>query len=179
MTSFIGVYALDGHDGAGKTTLARWFASAVGGVYHRPFQGKLGAQLLKAANLRDFQTVIAIGKQGIYNALSVAGSCRPLILDRAWMTVASLLPWDEFSSSWDLWIPTVLCWADLDTTLERLAQRTEEPESIDTHNHYIQVYRSLAEHSNSYIIRTDVSAMSQCHELLIRWYNANNSLSRR
>jgi hypothetical protein len=169
MIDIKGVYALDGHDGAGKTSLALWFAPTVGGVYQRPFQGKLGAQLMKAA----------IGKQGICNALSAAGSRRPVILDRAWMTVASLLPWDDFSTEWDLWIPTVLCWADLKTTLDRLALRTEAPESIDMHKYYIHVYRSLAEISDSCIIRTDLSAIPQCHELLIRWYDGKIPMPRR
>jgi|GEM_PF-1299541 len=167
------IFALDGHDAAGKTTLADWLAQTVGGTYQRPFHGRLGADLLNAANHGDVAQVIALGEEGIRNALVAAGVVRPIILDRAWMTVASLISWEDFLPVWHLWIPTVLCWADIETTLDRLGHRTEKPETIETHSYYLGHYRSLAERSGSYVVRTDLNSISQCHDLLIAWFNSN------
>lgn len=178
MIDIIGVVAVDGHDGAGKTTLARWLATKSSGSYQRPFHGALGAALLEAANHGNVAKVLALGEEGIGNALTAAGTDRPIILDRSWMTVASLVDWETFATSWNLWIPTVLCWADLSTTLDRLDQRTEQPEAIDSHIRYLDIYRSLAERTNSSVVRTDLNSTHQCHDILISWLRGNPSLPR-
>lgn len=176
MINLSGIFAVDGHDGSGKTTLARSLAASVGGSYQRPFHGSLGDALLSAGKRRDTAGVIAIGEKGIGNAIAAARAVRPVILDRAWMTIASLVDWGEFSRVWRLWVPTALCWADLATTLDRLDQRFEERETTDTHRHYLDVYRRLAEGTRSYIIRTDLSSELECHELLMGWLEGHPEL---
>lgn len=178
MINITGVFAIDGHDGAGKTTLARWLATSIGGSYQRPFHGALGAALLDAANHGNAARVIALGEEGIRNALTAVGAVRPVILDRSWMTVASLVDWETFAPVWHLWIPTVLCWADLSTTLDRLDKRTEQTESIDSHSHYLDIYRSLAKRTNSFVVRTDLNSTHQCHDILISWLKGNPSQPR-
>jgi hypothetical protein len=173
-----GVFAVDGHDGSGKTTLARWLAASTGGYYHRPFHGALGDALLSAGNRGEAAKVIALGEEGIRNAIAAAGTVRPIVLDRAWMTVASLVDWSEFFPVWRLWIPTALCWADLATTLDRLGRRPEKSGTTDNHDHYLKVYRSLADRTGSCVVRTDLSSESQCRDFLIRWLKGNPSLPR-
>jgi hypothetical protein len=165
-----GVFAIDGHDGAGKTTLARWLAINTGGMYVRTFYGTYGSTLLSAADNDDTALVLTIGEAAICNAISTAGAVRPIILDRAWMTVASLIDWHLFMPRWSMWIPTVLCWANLDTTTSRLGQRNEQPEAIDIHRKYLDVYRSLAIMSDNYVLRTDLNTVEQCQELLMAWF---------
>ena len=80
MTNITGVFAVDGHDGAGKTTLANLLAPMINGVYQRPFHGTLGAELLRAAERGDASRVIALGEEGIGNALAANGGARPVIL---------------------------------------------------------------------------------------------------
>lgn len=173
MIDLSGVFAVDGHDGSGKTTLARQLAASVEGSYQRPFHGSLGIALLSAGNRGDVAEVVGIGEEGIRSAIAAAGPVRPVILDRAWMTVASLLDWKEFSAIWRLWPPTALCWAGLATTLDRLEQRSEQQETIDSHRHYLAVYRFLADRTKTYIVRTDLHSEPQCHALLMEWLRLN------
>jgi thymidylate kinase len=170
MTDLNRVYALDGHDGAGKTTLARGLADRLNAAYQRPFHGALGAALLQAAEQKDQAKVIALGQEGIESALTAAGADRPIILDRGWITVASLVDWQIFNPAWHYWIPTALCWADLATTLQRLEKRKGElSETIEYHQHYLGVYQSLAECSGSFVVRTDHNSADQCLDLLTDW----------
>lgn len=163
------VIALDGHDGAGKTTLSRWLAMETGGSYQRPFGGALGEALLLAATQGQVAKVLALGEHGITNAIAAAGSVRPVILDRAWMTVASLVNWEIFVSEWHLWIPTVMCWADIETTLMRLKRRGERPDDATSHCHYLALYQCLANRTRSFVIRTDLNPPSQSQCRLMHW----------
>jgi hypothetical protein len=172
MMSPAGVVALDGHDGAGKTTLALALAERLSGVYARPFHGKLGAALLAAGATRDVEGIISIGEEGIHGALATAGTDRTVVLDRGWMTVASLIDrdaFDRFAARWRLWMPTALCWADLRTTLVRLAPRLEQGEPSESHAYYLEVYRGLAGRTGSLILRTDINSHQLCVQMLCEW----------
>jgi predicted ATPase len=164
--------ALDGHDAAGKTTLAHALAARIGGVYQRPFHGSLGTELLRAGERGDFDRVVALGEQAIGTALEGDGSGLPIVLDRSWMTVASLIEPDRLSAffaTWTKWIPTALCWADLPTTLQRLNRRSEPAEAMEMHQRYLAIYWDLANQSKSPMIRTDLYSEQSCLEFLVEW----------
>ncbi len=177
MTSLFRVVALDGHDGVGKTTLAHALAEHAGGVYARPFHGAIGAALLEAGAAGDLDRLIAVGEHAIQTAVDAAAGS-PVVLDRGWMTGASLCSSEQFTSfaeRWRLWMPTVLCWADLETTLVRLSVRDDHTDSPATHRHYLEVYRSLAEWSNSPVLRTDIESLQQCLASLLEWLEGERS----
>lgn len=164
--------ALDGHDAAGKTTLAQALAARIGGVYQRPFHGSLGTELLRAGARGDFDRVVALGEQAIGTALEVDGSGPPIVLDRSWMTVASLIEPDHLSAffaTWTKWVPTALCWADLPTTLQRLNRRSEPAETMEAHQRYLARYWELADQSQSPVVRTDLHSEQSCLEFLLKW----------
>jgi hypothetical protein len=172
MTIASRVVALDGHDGAGKSTLAHALAQHVGGAYVRPFHGDVGAALLHAGAAGNLDRLIALGEQAIQTAVNAAVTECPIVLDRGWMTVASLCSAEQLTSfavRWRVWMPTMLCWADLHTTLARLSARDEYAADVASHQHYLQVYRGLAEWSRSPIIRTDVESPQQCLARLSDW----------
>ena len=167
------IVALDGHDGSGKTTLAYALAERLGGTMVRPFAGETGAQLLHAGERQDIDELLRIGATALDACLGPAGDA-PLVLDRAWMTVASFVPAsEELFNCWRHWIPTTLCWADLDTTLARLGARPDEhDDQLGWHGHYLSVYWGLAERSASPILRTDQLDTQSCIEMLYAWASA-------
>lgn len=165
------IIALDGHDGAGKTTLSKACATSIGGTSIRPFSGAIGLELLKAGEQKDVTAIVNIGRKAITEAIANAPSNKPIVLDRAWMTLASFIPDSMvFFEQWNIWIPTALCWANLPTTTARLALREDENEEPSSyHKHYLAIYHALAKRTNSMIIRTDECGTSSCIEQLATW----------
>lgn len=151
-----GIIGIDGHDGAGKTTLAKALADRLNGSYLRPLGGKVGERLMRAYAVRDHAQIIEIGEGAISDVLDGSSSRKLRILDRSWITICSLVPLPLFEQRWTLWIPTVLCWSDLPTTLHRLSQRQDEiPETVDYHRHFIALYRECAVRRQCPVLRTD------------------------
>lgn len=140
-----GVVGIDGHDGTGKTTIAKSVAAQLGMAYVRPFGGRRGQDLTRASESGDAREVLRIGASALEDALQSADNAGGVILDRSWLTVASLVDSSDFHDNWTLWIPTILCWADLPTTLARLAERDEPAESVAGHEYYIARYKEIAE----------------------------------
>ncbi len=165
------VIALDGHDGAGKTTLASILANRIGGKSVRPFSGAIGAELMRAGECKDIAQLIRIGNSAIAKAVASVSGNTPVILDRGWMTVASFIPEsEEFYKQWNNWVPTALCWAELRTTLSRLSIRSDEKlEPLEWHEHYIAVYLEIAKRSESLIVRTDLMDHETCTNKLVTW----------
>jgi hypothetical protein len=161
------ILAIDGHDGAGKTTLARRLAEALGAAYLRPFAGPQGPELLAAHARGDLAAVDSIGRGLIEQALAPYAG-QTIVCDRHWMTVCSLLP----EPRWAAWRPhpaTLLCWADLATTLARLGQRDEPAQPAGYHERYLAIYRALAEWSGCAIVRSDRLDEAACLELALSW----------
>jgi hypothetical protein len=148
------VLAVDGHDGSGKTTLARRLAEVLGAVYERPFGGRAGKEFIEAAEGGQAADAIAIAKVAVAEALSRAGSAEIVVLDRCWMTVFSAIP-DEYFGRWQHRIPTVLCWAALESTLMRLSQRRERQPTPEWHRYYLNRYADLGRQFDCLIVRTD------------------------
>src|SRR5258708_5885980 len=133
--------AVDGHDGAGKTTLAIKLAERLRADYVRPFGGAAGARLVEMA-ARDPEGSVQFAKGLVSEATDTARG-DVLVFDRHWMTVSTLIP----EALWDVWRPvppTVLCWADLCSTLARLSERKEKEATIGEHSRYLRLYWDLA-----------------------------------
>ena len=165
------VIALDGHDGSGKTTLAKKLATALGGITLRPFAGQSGTALLEAGQQQDVSRLVELGSTAIRACINSADPDMPIVLDRAWLTVASFVPDNaDFFKLWPLKIPTALCWVNLKNTQIRLNERTyEQAATLDWHRHYLNTYQVLAERFNIPIIRTDQQDVETCLAQLEHW----------
>jgi hypothetical protein len=134
----------------------------------RPFAGPAGRDLLTAAEHGAFEEGAQLAQRLVNQALAAEKS--PLLVcDRHWMTVFTLLP----EPYWEAWLPlppTTLCWANLDTTLARLAQRRDDdPESEAYHRHYLDRYWELGQRFSSHLLRTDLFCEEACVTQLVAW----------
>jgi len=174
--SLAGIIGIDGHEGTGKTTIARGVARALNASYQRPFGGERGLLLARADEAGDVDAVLRIGSAALTSAIWRSGPTRPVVLDRSWMTVGSLMTDEDFYDEWQVWVPTILCWADLPTTMARLDRRDEPAKSLAWHQHYIDRYRRMAEDRGCVIVDTsqhsDTEAIGEAvraAERLLKW----------
>lgn len=167
------ILALDGHDAAGKTTLAARLAERIDGRYVRPFGGSYGSSLIDAYKRGRDADVLAIGHEALSVALAAAAPADRLVLDRSWVTVGTLVPAEVFAESWRLWIPTALIWCDLETTLARLSARSdEEMETREWHARFLDLYLARFKIRPGPVIRSDLEGEEQCSDRLMAIYDA-------
>lgn len=166
------VFVLDGHDGAGKTTLARMLAQKLNAIYVRPFSGDTGEKLIRLANEEKFSETSNWGLQAI-KIMHNAYPDRKLVFDRHWMTVFTLIPQDY----WEQWMPlppTILCWTDVSSTLIRTASRREKQYPEDYHRYYLNAYKKLADQFNCYLLDTSHKKIEESLNELLTWTRTVN-----
>ena len=164
------VLALDGHDGSGKTTLARRLAETLGAVYVRPYAPPSGERMLGCALAGDFEAAWSHAQHAMAHALETCASAPIVILDRAWLTPYTLVP-ERLRSSGPLPVPSVVCWADLSTTVQRLRLRgeIESCDDLESHRQYLALYWRLCERYGCKLLRTDQLDEEQALTQLVDW----------
>jgi hypothetical protein len=161
------ILAVDGHDGGGKTTIARRLAEALGAAYVRPFGGPGGPKLLQDAAAGRFEEVSRSGREMVRHAREAARG-DVLVFDRHWMTIFTLVE-EQWWQEWMPLPPTLLCQADLETTLQRLGTRGEDVTNVREHAHYIDAYAALARRFDCEVIRTDRYGEDESFALALSW----------
>jgi len=148
------IVVIDGHDGAGKTTLATKLAAELNGRYVKPFGGSLGDMIAWLWQRSRFREADALARAALEMAIAESKEDEILVFDRHWLTMYSVLP-EEY---WPGWEPrprrTILCWCDVPTTVERLTARGEPAGEISVHAYYCDVYADLARRFQIPIIDT-------------------------
>ena len=161
------ILVLEGHDGAGKTTLGVRLAEVLGGVHGRPFAGTLGALQLWCGERGDAEFTGELARRAIAYTTEQHRDAPVLVFGRHWMTVCTLLP----EALWERWLPpppTALCVASLPVTLARLGARDEPQESIEAHRRYMALYRTMAERHGAEVIDTS-GAVEESFPPLLAW----------
>jgi adenylylsulfate kinase-like enzyme len=135
------IIILDGHDGVGKSTIAKGVLSRIKGKYLRFFdEDFIGTHDFLSLSTDDKIKTAKI----VFDKLSNENGT--IVMDRGLMSVLSLLPqsrWDEFKSYFDKF--TVLhIKADLDTILSRLKNRETDERGMFDDKHYLDVYSNIS-----------------------------------
>ncbi len=165
MTLFL---ALDGHDGSGKTTLAKQLATQLNGIYVRPYGKPVGVSFLGTAEQGDHKVAVSLATQAVSKLLKQHQGADAVVFDRCWLTVFTVVP-EKFFVEWPFFVPTVLCWTNLDTTLARLATRNEHAYSVAWRRHYIELYLRLAKQFDCTVIDTSTSTIDESVERILVW----------
>lgn len=158
------ILAFDGHDGSGKTSLALRVAELSGASYRRPFAGVRGERLFALASAGRYEEANAHAISCVRRARGSDGA--RIVFDRHWMTVFTLLP----QQCWDEWLPlppTVLCWADLETTTRRLAQRERQGAGESDHERWLTTYRALSERFECEVVDTTTASTDDLARRLV------------
>lgn len=134
---------LDGHDGAGKTTLAHLLAQKTGGCYVKPFNNSLGDLIIWLYRNQRYDQVDMLSTWALEKIYADYAHEQLLIFDRHWLCIFTILP-EEYHDHWFPLPPTVVCWTTFEATLERLRSRGESIEPVERHKHYCERYRTLA-----------------------------------
>ena len=133
---------LDGHDGCGKSTLARLTAERLGGRVVKPFADTLGDHIAWLWRNHQYAAADALARDSISRVLSTSDG-EPLVFDRHWATMFTVLPEDCWAG-WGEPPRTVICDAPVELVMRRLVARGEPAGDAGRHGYYLARYRALA-----------------------------------
>jgi len=150
------IIMLEGHDGSGKSTIAKSLVEKTGAQYVSFLREYDLIKYIDPPTLPP-EEIVALTKRALDNLLSRKGS---FVMDRGFLTPLSELPpqyWGELREYFNK-IKTVICYADLPTTIERLKKGKETDES-DVYNNqrYIDFYAKIAKRFNLPVVDTSAN----------------------
>lgn len=152
------IVVFDGHDGCGKSTLARAVATQIDGQVVKPFGDRLGDHIAWLWRNRRFDEADKLARASIERETELADPNRPVIFDRHWATMFSVLPEDL----WHTWYPlplTVICHAETDVVVARLLERGEDAGDYNVHAQFQDIYLNLAKLTPASLV-VDTTAQS-------------------
>jgi AAA domain len=158
----------DGHDGAGKSTLARLAARELGGVYVKPFDSTLGDHMSWLWKHGRFTEANTLALSALERAVERSPD-GPRIFDRHWATMFSVLP-EEYWSAWQPLPATVICHTDAQTTYRRLAERGEDPQTLELHARYQKIYCDLGTRFGALVMDTASRSVDCCLAAALDFY---------
>jgi len=145
------IVVVDGHDGSGKTTIAKCIAEEYGMKYIKPFSESLGDLIAWSYRQNKFEFANDVSLAAVDKQLS-ENKGMDLVFDRHWLSMFTVLP-IEFHSLWKRPI-TICCWADVNTTISRLRARNETEVNEWNHEYYCDSYKRYAEQYGAMLLNT-------------------------
>jgi hypothetical protein len=148
---------LDGHDAAGKSTLAGLIARHYGWRHVRPFAGELGDFIAWSYRSRRYRLANEVALGAVARVLDENRDAPGLVFDRHWLCMFTVLP-PGFRRAWRDRPPTILIWADPETTAIRQRERSE-PVDEALNDYYCRVYRELADRYRVPVVDTSRASL--------------------
>lgn len=167
------IVMLEGHDGAGKTTIAKGVSRKMGYTYYHFYDNFDAKYSIEPLSISEDE-LIALIKKTLDHILSLDEN---IVLDRGLITPLSVLSkerWHELKDYFDK-ISVILCYADIDTTIDRLKKRDiDESEQWDN-NKWITLNKEIAEYFNLPIIdTTTTNTIEENIDLAIQHFETMN-----
>jgi AAA domain len=157
---------LDGHDGCGKSTLARVVAEQLGGRVVKPFADTLGDHLAWLWRNQRYAAADALARDSIARILSTSDG-QPLVFDRHWATMFTVLP-EQYWAAWGAPPRTVICDAPADLVMRRLVERGEPAGDAGRHQQWLMRYRDLAgRFPGTLLLDTGTDDLDTCREKIL------------
>lgn len=166
MVKFPKILVLDGHDGAGKTTLAQALAAKIDGKYVKPFNDSLGDMIAWLYKKKNYELTDIVSRTAIEKIYDENKEVNCLIFDRHWLSMFTVLP-EKYFKNWGNLPKTFLCWADMETTHKRLIDRGEKILKDDNHQYYCYLYKKLAQEYGVTIIDTTKNTVEESLEIIL------------
>jgi thymidylate kinase len=157
------IISFDGHDGAGKTTIAKKVAEKLKFKYIKPFESSLGDLIAWSFRNKKYDFTNKISKLAIEKSVSENPNTS-LIFDRHWMSMFTVLP-EQYYAEWNPLPFTILIWVDWQTTMERLIQKGEKPGSEKEHQYYCDLYLKVADNYGVPVIDTTKHTIDECIDI--------------
>jgi thymidylate kinase len=151
---------IDGHDGAGKSEIARRVAAHFGGEHVRPFAAPVGEQLSRLRDEGRVELMDELAREAVNREVERSSS-ELLVFDRHWPTVLTMGRMRtsvELAPQWFPLPPTVICWTDVETSRRRYTARREALFPTTRDDYYCAAYRDVADaYDIPLVVTTDLS----------------------
>jgi cytidylate kinase len=167
MAAVTGPVFLDGHTASGKSTISKLLRDRIGGCIIKPFDDETAFRLLRYHAEGEFAKLDEEAR-AVLDAGPGAGAPtdEPIIFDRHWVSVAARLP-DALQDGWKTLPRSFVCWADLETTLDRVVARGGSRADAVYQAEIIAAYRTLAERRHIRLIDTSKLSQNAAVDLIV------------
>ena len=169
------IIALDGHDGAGKTTLAHMLAEHLEGQYVKPYSDSLGDMIAWLYRRNNMELADLLSRTAVEKVIDDNPSPKVLVFDRHWLSMFTVLP-QKYHDQWRPLPPTILCWANLETTYRRLIERGESIEKREKHEYFCSLYKELAVTNQIPIVDTSFQSIDKSLDQILKYLDASGVL---
>ncbi len=165
---------LDGLDGAGKSSIARRVAHAIGGRVLHPYDGN-GPLLVWLARTGQHALADSIAHAAVAMAMDAVPDGVPIVFDRHWFTASQLLS-SLYRPGWEPRPFTLLCWADRETTVARMIARGEDRDAMEMTEDRVETYRRLAAELDVPLLDTSRTTPEEATERVLALMTARGIL---
>lgn len=164
------IIVIDGHDGTGKTTIAKKLAKELDGVYIKPFDGIIGDIIVWLYERKKYKLLNKISFSILEKCIEENNNANYLIFDRHWLSIYTLLPSKYYNEEFNFPY-TILCTANSKTIIQRLRERNNKEEMNWDNDYFRKKYLEIANNYDLKIIDTSTINIENCINIILEDYH--------